>query len=161
MDVVVSATATVAASLAAIVDVRSRRIPNWLTLGLLLSGIAVNIWQAGVYGGALALAGAMLGLVLLLPLYAVRAIGAGDVKLLAGLGALLGPHMLVSVAVYGALAGGLMSAIVLARSGRLLIVLHEVLIEHRAPTRGGATTPYALAIAFGMYSTLVLPGVLG
>ena len=161
MEVVVSATATVAASLAAIVDVRSRRIPNWLTLGLLLSGIALNIWQAGLQGGALALAGATLGLALLLPLYAVRAIGAGDVKLLAGLGALLGPHVLVSVAVYGALAGGLMSAIVLARRGRLLIVLHEVLIEHRAPTRGGGTAPYALAIAFGMYSTLVLPGVLG
>jgi prepilin peptidase CpaA len=109
----------------------------------------------------LALTGAVLGLAILLPLYAIRAMGAGDVKLLAALGAVLGPQILVSVAVYGALAGGVISAVILARSGRLLSVLGEMFIEHRPPTRGGATAPYGVAIASGMYLTLVLPSVLG
>src|SRR3712207_9290397 len=103
MDVIASATATAAASVAAIIDVRSRRIPNWLTASLVLAGIALNVWRAGLLGVALAAAGVALGLAVLLPVYMLRGIGAGDVKLLAGLGAVLGPQTLVSVAVYGAL----------------------------------------------------------
>jgi len=160
MDPVAATTATAAASLAAIVDLRSRRIPNWLTFGLVLIGILLNVWQAGPGGAWLALAGAGLGLAILLPLYAVRAMGAGDVKLLAGLGAVLGPQVVVSVAVYTAVAGGVMSAIMLAQRGRLLSVLREILIEHRPPTRGGSSAPYGVAIASGMYLSLVLPGVL-
>jgi prepilin peptidase CpaA len=161
MDLVATTIAIGAASLAAIVDLRYRRIPNWLTASLVLTGLVLNVWQFGWSGGGLALAGAGLGLAILLPFYAVRAIGAGDVKLLAGLGALLGPQVLVSVAVYAALAGGVISAVMLARSGRLWCVLSEVFVEHRPPTRGGATAPYAVAIAGGMYLSLVLPGVLG
>jgi len=161
MDVVAWTIATAAASLAAIVDVRSRRIPNWLTGSLVLGGLLFNVWRGGIVGVGLALAGAALGLAILLPFYAVRAIGAGDVKLLAGLGAVLGPQMLVSVAVYAALAGGVISAIMLARGGRLLSVVREMLIEHRPPTRGGRTAPYGVAIASGMYLSLVLPAVLG
>src|SRR5216683_3351244 len=161
MDVVASALSTSAASLAAVVDLRSRRIPNWLTAALAVGGVLLNVWRDGVAGLWIALAGAALGLAVLLPFYAVRAIGAGDVKLLAGLGAVLGPTLLVSVAIYAALAGGLMSVILLAGSGRLLSVLHEVFVEHRPPTRGGATAPYGVAIASGMYLTLVLPSVLG
>jgi prepilin peptidase CpaA len=159
MDVVASVTATTAASLAAIVDVRSRRIPNWLTASLVLSGLVLNVWRFGPSGAVLALAGVALGLAILLPLYAIHAMGAGDVKLLAGLGAVLGPQVLISVAIYGALAGGVISAIMLARGGRLLSVMKEILIEHRPPTRGGMTSPYAVAIASGMYLSLVLPGV--
>ena len=161
MDVVATTVAIAAATLAASVDIRYRRIPNWLTASLVVTGLLLNVWQFGLGGGGLALAGAGLGLAVLLPFYAVRAIGAGDVKLLAGLGALLGPHVLVSVAVYTALAGGVISAVMLAKSGRLWRVLCEVFIEHRPPTRGGATAPYAVAIAGGMYLSLVLPGVLG
>src|SRR5260221_1200085 len=69
-------------------------------------------------------------------------------------------EVLVSVAIYGAIAGGLISGVLLAREGRLLSVLHEILIEHRPPTRGGTTAPYGVAIASGMYLTLILPGVL-
>src|ERR1700687_3782834 len=161
MDVVAPTLATAGASLAAIVDVRSRRIPNWLTGSLVVSGLLFNVWRAGITGVGLALAGVALGLAMLLPMYAVHAIGAGDVKLLAGLGAVLGPQVLVSVAIYGAIAGGLISSVLLARDGRLLSVLREILIEHRPPTRGGTTSPYGVAIASGMYLTLVLPGVLG
>src|SRR4051794_10509095 len=115
MDVVASAIATTAVSVAALVDLRYRRIPNALTAGLILVGIALNFGRFGTLGIGLAVGGAALGLVLLLPLYVIRAMSAGDVKLLAGLGAVLGPHVLISVAVYGALVGGLISAVMLAR----------------------------------------------
>src|SRR5215467_6062427 len=95
-----------AASVAALIDVWSRRIPNWVTFGTLLGGVLINAWLHGFSGALFALGGAALGLALLLPFYVMRAIGAGDVKLLAALGALIGPTALISVAVYGALVGG-------------------------------------------------------
>ncbi|GAC1316455.1 MAG: prepilin peptidase [Chloroflexota bacterium] len=161
MDIVCVTIAVAAAVLAAIVDVRSRRIPNWLTAGLVLTGIGLNVWRNGVDGLLTALTGLVLGLVVLLPFYAMRVMGAGDVKLLAGLGAVLGPHVLVSVAVYGALAGGIISAVLLLRAGSLLNVLNEVFVLHRPPTRGGQAAPYGVAIASGTVLMLVLPPVLG
>lgn len=161
MDFVCLTTAVAAAILAAIVDVSSRRIPNWLTAGLVLAGTSLNFWRHGFDGLLASLAGLSLGLAVLLPFYALRAIGAGDVKLLAGLGAVLGPNVLVSVAVYAALAGGVISAVLLLRSGRLLNVLNEVFVLHRPPTRGGQTAPYGVAIASGTLLMLVLPPVLG
>ena len=161
MDIVCVTIAVAAALLAAIVDVRSRRIPNWLTAGLVLAGIALNVWRNGADGLLTALTGLVLGLAVLLPFYAMRVMGAGDVKLLAGLGAVLGAHVLVSVAVYGALAGGVISAVLLLRAGRLLNVLNEVFVLHRPPTRGGHTAPYGVAIASGTVLMLVLPPVLG
>jgi prepilin peptidase CpaA len=161
MDGLPTYIAAASASLAAILDLRSRRIPNWLTAGTLLTGVLLNVWLTGLGGGLAALAGAALGLGLLLPFYAVRAMGAGDVKLLAAIGSLMGPYALVSVAIYGALAGGAMSVVILLARGRLHIALQELLIQHRPPTRCGATAPYGVAIASGVYLALVLPGVVG
>ena len=149
-----------AASIAAVIDVFSRRIPNWVTFAACITGLLVNIWLAGVSGAVLALAGAALGAALLLPFYSIRAMGAGDVKLLAAIGALLGPQALVSVAVYGALVGGAMSVVVLLVRRRLFVALDEMLIQRRAPTRSGATAPYAVAIAAVVYLSLILPSVL-
>ena len=149
-----------AASVAAVIDVFSRRIPNWVTFAAFIAGVLINTWLAGAGGILLALAGAALGVALLLPFYAIRAMGAGDVKLLAAIGALLGPQALVSVAVYGALVGGAISLVMLCVRRRLFVTLNEMLIQHRAPTRSGATAPYGIAIASGVYLSLVLPSVL-
>jgi prepilin peptidase CpaA len=157
---VVQGCAVSAASLAAMIDVFTRRIPNWVTFTALVAGVLINAWSGGINGAIAALGGAALGAALLLPFYAIRAMGAGDVKLLAGLGALLGPQLLVSVAVYGALVGGVMSAIILLARGRLFMALDELLIQRRAPTLSGATAPYGVAIASGVYLSLILPGVL-
>jgi prepilin peptidase CpaA len=149
-----------AASVAAVLDVWSRRIPNWVTFGTFIAGVAVNVWLHGMSGVVVALVGAALGMALLLPFYAIRAIGAGDVKLLGALGALLGPQLLISVALYGAVAGGVMSAVILLVRGRLWLVLHDLLVARRPPTLSGATAPYGIAIASGVYLSLFLPGVL-
>ncbi len=149
-----------AASLAAVIDVWSRRIPNWVTLGTLLAGVLINAWLHGFGGAASALLGAGLGLAMLLPFYAMRAIGAGDVKLLAAVGALIGPQALISVAVYGAIVGGAMSVFILVRRGLLARTLGDML-EGTLPRRSGATAPYGVAIASGVYLSLLLPAVIG
>lgn len=151
--------AAVAATIAVASDLRSRRIPNWLTLATFILGVVVNAYLAG-WGGALgAVFGAGVGLVLLLPFYAIHAMGAGDVKLLAALGAVLGLPAILTVAVYGALVGGVMSALILGRRGRLLLTLHELFVLRILPTRSGARAPYAVAIAGGVYLAMFLPAV--
>jgi prepilin peptidase CpaA len=144
---------------AACADLRWRRIPNWLTLSTALVGLALNVWLYGASGGLTALGGLALGLALLLPFYVLRAVGAGDVKLLAALGALLGPQALVSVALYGAVVGGLMSATILLGRGRLMLTLNELVVQRSLPSRSGATAPYAVAIAAGVYLSMLFPMV--
>lgn len=93
-------------------DARSRRIPNWLTVPALFAGIAANTLAAGWPGTKDSLLGAGLGLALLLPFVIIRALGAGDWKLVGALGACLGVGqlpavLLVSVMVNGAIAIGM------------------------------------------------------
>jgi prepilin peptidase CpaA len=150
-----------AAGLAAASDVLSRRIPNWLTFGTLLLGIVVNTWLHGAEGAVGAVAGAALGIALLLPLYALGAVGAGDVKLLGALGAVLGPQALVSVALYAAIVCGLRSAFILARRGRLSVTVNELLMYQRPRTFSGATGAFSVMIAAGVVLSLILPGIMG
>ncbi|MBV9356309.1 MAG: prepilin peptidase [Chloroflexi bacterium] len=152
--------AAAVASVALITDVRYRRIPNWLTGGSLVLGFGLNGALGGLHGLAMTLFGACLGLSVLFPFYLLRVMGAGDVKLLAGLGALVGPRALVSVVIFSALAGGVIAAIMLARRGRLLLTLRSMLLRQSPPSLSGATAPYAVAIAAGTYLSLVLPPVL-
>jgi prepilin peptidase CpaA len=149
------------ATAAALMDLHTRRIPNWLTASTVCLGVAVNVWLAGIAGGVSALGGAALGLAILLPFYVLRAMGAGDVKLLAALGALVGPMALVSVAAYGALVGGVIAAVMLARRGRLAFALNEMIVQQQLPSKSGQTAPYGVAIASGVYLAMLLPRVLG
>jgi prepilin peptidase CpaA len=104
--------ATTLALAAGYTDWRSRKIPNWLTVPGLLVGIAANALAAGWPGTKDSLLGAGLGLALLLPFVMIRALGAGDWKLVGALGACLGLQhlpvvLLVSVLVNGAIATGM------------------------------------------------------
>jgi prepilin peptidase CpaA len=148
-------------SVAAYCDVRWRRIPNWLTLSALVGGLALQTVRLGTAGVAFALAGAALGLCVLLPFYAIHAMGAGDVKLLAGLGALVGPQALVSLAIYAALVGGAISVVLLARRGRLVFSLSEIMTQPTQLTRSGAKAPYGVAIAGGVFLSMLRPIVIG
>src|SRR5688572_10689038 len=76
---------------AAWIDGKELRVPNWITFPMVLSGIAFNVWMSGWSGLGAALLGTVVGLATLLPLYSVGGMGAGDVKLMAGMGAWLGP----------------------------------------------------------------------
>jgi prepilin peptidase CpaA len=90
-------------------DWRSRRIPNWLTL----SGLGVGLTTAGLAmgwpGAQAGLAGTGLALGLLLPLVWLRALGAGDWKLMGALGAALGPAQIVRVLLASIFIAGIMA----------------------------------------------------
>jgi prepilin peptidase CpaA len=73
------------------IDWRTYRIPNWLSVGGMALGLLGNAAAEGITSGLLpALAGLALGIAVLLPLYALRLMGAGDVKLMAAVGAVIG-----------------------------------------------------------------------
>src|SRR5579864_1938211 len=76
---------------AAFVDFRTRRIPNWLTVPAFVAGLTLRSALFGWPGAKTALEGAGLALGLLLPLVLLRAVGAGDWKLMGAVGAFLGP----------------------------------------------------------------------
>ena len=88
-------------------DLRWSRIPNWLTFSAMVVGIAGQAWTGGLHGALFSVAGLPIGLGLFLLPYACRTIGAGDVKLMAAVGSMVGPFGSISVAFLSVLAGGL------------------------------------------------------
>lgn len=90
-------------------DIRTRRIPNALTLGGAVAALAMQISIGGLDGGMTALGGWALGLVLFLPLFALGGMGAGDVKLLAAFGAWMGPWNTVQTALAAGVIGGVLA----------------------------------------------------
>jgi prepilin peptidase CpaA len=98
-------------------DLAARRIPNALSATILFLGIVNGSLTGGVAGIGGALLGAVVGLALLLPLFHVRWIGAGDVKLLSAVGAWVGATGVLWVTIAGLALGGLVSAAMLADAG--------------------------------------------
>ena len=98
---------------AAVIDMRSLRIPNWLTVSGMLLGLAWNTALGSpFYTGFLwALGGLATGLAMLLPLYALRVMGAGDVKLMAMVGAFLGLPEILGAVLFTFIAGGIVALI--------------------------------------------------
>ena len=86
------AVCVIASAVAAVIDLRTRTIPNWLTLPMPLLGIVVHTVSLGVDGMWVATLGCLLCLAPTYFLFARGALGGGDVKLFAGFGALLGPR---------------------------------------------------------------------
>lgn len=94
---------------AAWIDGKQLKVPNWITFPMVFSGILVNGWSAGWEGFSLALTGMIVGLLCLLPLYSVGGMGAGDVKLMAGVGAWLGASITFSAFCVSAVVGAAMA----------------------------------------------------
>lgn len=153
---------------AAVSDWRTYRIPNWLTMGGALAGLALNAFVTDV-GVLRALGGLGLGLVLLLPLWAVRVLGAGDVKLIAMVGAFAGtPDVLVAL-VFSLIAGGIAAAgFALSRRKGLQMLrnVHETVVASvvtiaagHAPSLGAMPSigklPYAIGICMGSIAWIV------
>lgn len=134
-------------AVAARIDWRERRIPNWLNLTLAVSGVAQSFCAAGVISPGRSLVGLFGAAALPFALFALGATGAGDVKLMAGIGAWLGPWGALAVYVVEKVLG---LAIVLAQAAwqrrmRLLLrnsavvavnllYVREVGVEHAAHT---------------------------
>jgi prepilin peptidase CpaA len=154
---------------AVITDLRRHRIPNALVLGGLVTALMLQSVASGWLGLGSGLLGAATGLICFIPFYMLRGMGAGDVKLLAVVGAFLGPKGAVLAALAALIAGGLGSI--------LYVCLRAALAALRATSRDGLGTlltaawigadsarrdrlPYALPIAVGGCASLYLVGAL-
>jgi prepilin peptidase CpaA len=151
-------------ALACATDLRSSRIPNWLTLGAVASGVAYHAFAPSGGGAAAAGFGLLAGLLVFFPFFALGALGAGDVKLMAALGSWLGWLPVVYVALYGAIAGGVLAIIVSmwhGYLGRALANLKALLMhwwvsgvrplpELTLAGGHGLRLPYALPIMAGL-----------
>lgn len=114
------------AAIACVVDVRTRRIPNLLTLSAALLGLVAHWLRAGPDGALFAASGWLVGLCVFLPFFALRGMGGGDVKLLAALGAWLGPGETIWLAIYTGIAGGVLALAVAAWNGYLRTAVRNV-----------------------------------
>jgi prepilin peptidase CpaA len=105
---------------AAVYDVRYRRIPNWLSIGGVVVGLALNTFlYQGLPGLRFAASGMAAGFGVYFVLYALRAMGAGDVKLMAAVGAIVGWHDWVGIFLITAIIGGAMALILVTLRGRV------------------------------------------
>jgi prepilin peptidase CpaA len=110
---------------AAVQDLHSRRIPNVLTFAMVLCGVAQSCMSAGTVSPTQSLLGLAAGLVLTFPLFAIQAIRGGDVKLLTGIGAWLGPGAVLAIFAVEAIVGMLIVLAQAAAQGRLSILLRN------------------------------------
>lgn len=153
-------------------DVRSRRIPNAAILcgwgaALLLNGLLPD----GI-GLSSSLLGLLAGLVVLMPLYMLRLLGAGDVKLFSVVGAFLGPFNLVGAGLLTLVAGGLLSLAMAWRQRTFHVLVHnlkgmlffgQLRVSTGLPGEAAGTLPasagrmpYAIAISIGALAQVLL-----
>jgi prepilin peptidase CpaA len=118
--------AIVLAVMAALSDLRTRRIPNILTFGAALLALVAHTSTSGFAGLGWAIAGWFIGVLFFLPIFALGGMGAGDVKLLAALGAWLGPGPVVWVALFSLIAGGVLGLLVAVGYGYVTQALTNI-----------------------------------
>jgi prepilin peptidase CpaA len=112
---------------AAMFDVMYRRIPNWITVTGVVLGIAMNVAIGPPEGGLVfSLLGLAVAFGMYVALYALHAMGAGDVKLMAAIGALVGWERWFGIFFVTALVGGVMALILVVARGRLKKTLFNV-----------------------------------
>lgn len=136
------------AAIGAIYDWRTRKIPNWLTVYSLPVIFLLNIFHAGLWGFVNSSLGLLAGLALLFIPYIIGGMGAGDVKLLGSLGAIVGYKGAILIFFYTALCGLALGIIwLIFNPGRLkfLITTGQIL-----PTIDrNQKIPYGIAILMG------------
>jgi len=151
-------------TLAMLSDLRSRRIPNRLLAVALAVALLEQCLQLGVIDGGLAwLGGCLVGLLLLMPGYLLRVMGAGDVKLLAVVGAFFSPLGAVQIGLMSCVFGGLYGLIAMIRQRQVRAglvnskwMLFAAVQAFESPLTRSASEPatigripYAVAIALG------------
>jgi prepilin peptidase CpaA len=134
-------------------DLRRREISNWIPLTALVAGTACQVYRHGWWGLGNAALGAICGFLVFIIFYWLGGMGGGDVKLMAGFGALLGAStQLLEASIFTAIVGALLAAGVIAYGA----IRNWV----RSDAKAGAarSIPYAPAITLGVWLSLVGKG---
>jgi prepilin peptidase CpaA len=164
----VIAAAIVIGAIACVFDLRTRRIPNLLTFGSAAAALTYHGITGGLPGALGSAGGWVVGVLLFAPLFLLGGMGGGDVKLLAALGAWLGPWSSLWVGVFSTLAGGVLAVVVALHAGYLRQAVRNIwllLMHWRASglrplpgvtldTAGGPRLAYAVPILTGLVITL-------
>ena len=142
-------------------DVRYRRIPNAFVLAAFSGGLVMNTIIGGLPGLYSSLTGCGLAFVLMFMLHVFGAMGAGDVKLFAAIGAVTGVQLVVPTFLVVVLTGGLLAVVSIVRAGVLITTMHRVLQifvgllpgwqmpRFAVPADRKHTIPYGVAITMG------------
>jgi prepilin peptidase CpaA len=142
-------------------DVRYRRIPNAFVLATLISGLTLNFALGGLNGGLNSIGGCVLAFILMFMLHVFGAMGAGDVKLFAAIGSVIGAQLVLPTFVVVVLIGGLLALVSVLRSGVFGTTMHRVLQilvgllpgwqmpKFSVPADRRLTIPYGVAITIG------------
>jgi prepilin peptidase CpaA len=164
-DLIVIGTLVVSSGAAIVIDLRSRRIPNVLTGAIVVAGLVLAASGVGRVGIGAAVLGILVGLALMLPGHLFGATGAGDVKLFAALGAVIGPAAIAVAFLYTAIAGGCLAIVVALCRRRLSETLgrtHRLIASGAAGASeiesvgAGNRFAYAPAIAIGVLVAAVM-----
>jgi prepilin peptidase CpaA len=167
---------TVVLVVAAVIDGWKLKVPNWITFPLVLIGWAYAGWVGGLSGFGASLLGTAAGLALLWPAYAIGGMGAGDVKLLAGVGAWVGATTIFFAFCVSAVFGGVI-AVLMVLVGRTwnqhyhqFFAIVDEIITIRDPDKLAAIAadrkksmlllPYGIPIALGTIAYFVYAGML-
>jgi prepilin peptidase CpaA len=157
-------------AVACVSDLRTRKIPNVLTFSAAAGAVLFHLVSGGWSAAGWSVAGAFVGTLLFFPMFALRGMGAGDVKLLAAVGAWLGPGQVAIAAVATSIAGGVIAVLVALAYGYLktaLANLYVLLMHWRVAgvqplpavsleQAHGPRLAYAFPIAIGTVVTLWL-----
>lgn len=155
--------ALICAMIGAVSDIRAQRIPNWLTYGSLAAGLVVRTCFDSWRGLGQGAAGVLIGGGVFFLFFLVRGLGAGDVKLMAAVGAWLGVSHIALAMVYTAVAGGALAVTYMLfyrRVGSTVQNVGELVRFHltsgirphpevNLQDPGAIRVPYGLAIALG------------
>ncbi len=142
-------------------DVRYRRIPNPFVLATLAAGVTMNVILGGMSGLYSSLAGCGFAFILMFMLHIFGAMGAGDVKLFAAIGAVIGVKLVVPTFLIVVLTGGLLAVVSILRARTVVTTMHRVLQifvgmlpgwqmpKFAVPNNRKYTIPYGVAITLG------------
>lgn len=142
-------------------DVRYRRIPNPFVFATFIGGLVMHTILGGLQGSYASLAGCALAFVLMFILHVFGAMGAGDVKLFAAIGAVTGINLVVPTFLVVVLTGGLLAVVSIVRAGIFTTTMHRVLQilvgmlpgwqmpKFAVPADRRHTIPYGVAITLG------------
>lgn len=142
------------------VDYSERRVPNRLNLTILVCGIAAQVYFFGWGGAAAAFWGITIGFSLLIVPWLMHGMGAGDVKLMAAMGAWMGPMLTFYSFALGAIIGGVAAGIMILSSGRLRMACANLgVIFNKVTNRSTIFSETGSAKSFGESSQLLPYGV--
>ena len=139
-------------------DLARRQIANWIPAAALAGGFGWQVGQDGWMGALHALGGAAAGFAVFLVFYLLGGMGGGDVKLMAGFGALLGTGRLIEAALWTAAAGGFLALGFLAYQSVRRRLGFGKAMETAEEKERGESIPYAPAITLGVWLALVPKG---